>query len=107
MVETTSPAISTAAQIGGPHAVLTEEQIRTFVRHQLAAASLEGLSVCVIVPDGTRSCPLPLLMAEIHNVLHGRVRRLTVLVALGTHAAMTEEALAAHLGYPAGALADR
>ena len=61
----------------------------------------------MIVPDGTRSCPLPLLVSGIHNVLHGRVRRLTVLVALGTHAAMSEEALAAHLGYPAGALADR
>lgn len=107
MVETTSAAIPTAVQIGGPHVVLTEEQIRTFVHDQLATMSLDGRSVCVIVPDGTRSCPLPLLMSGIHNVLHGRVRRLTVLVALGTHAAMSEEALAAHLGYPAGALADR
>ena len=107
MVETTSRARSTVEQIGGPHIVLTEEQIRTFVRDQLAGVSLEGRSVCVIVPDGTRSCPLPLLMSEIHSVLHGRVRRLTVLVALGTHAAMSEEALAAHLGYPAGSLADR
>ena len=107
MVETTSRARSTVEQIGGPHIVLTEEQIRAFVRDQLAAVSLDGRSVCVIVPDGTRSCPLPLLVSEIHNVLHGRVRRLTVLVALGTHAAMSEEALAAHLGYPAGALADR
>ena len=72
MVETTSRARSTVEQIGGPHIVLTEEQIRTFVRDQLAGVSLEGRSVCVIVPDGTRSCPLPLLMSEIHSVLHGR-----------------------------------
>ena len=60
---------------------------------------LDGRSVCVLVPDGTRSCPLPLLVSAIHDVLHGRVSRLTVLVALGTHAAMSEQALAAHLGY--------
>ena len=37
-------------------------------------------------PDGTRSCPLPLLLSAVHGALHGRVTRLTVLVALGTHA---------------------
>ena len=54
---------------------------------QLAGADLDGRSVCVLVPDGTRSCPLPLLLAAVHGALHGRVSRLTVLVALGTHAA--------------------
>jgi hypothetical protein len=74
MVETSSRPRSTVEQIGGTHIVLTEEQIRTFVRDQLAAMSLDGRSLCVIVPDGTRSCPLPLLVSEIHSVLHGRVR---------------------------------
>jgi nickel-dependent lactate racemase len=87
--------------------VLEDQQIRGFVRDQLAAAPLDGRSVCVIVPDGTRSCPLPLLLSEVHGALHGRVTRLTVLVALGTHARMDEPALAGHLGYPAGGLADR
>ncbi|MGH3420962.1 MAG: lactate racemase domain-containing protein, partial [Streptosporangiaceae bacterium] len=107
MVQTTSPVTTGVAQIGGPHRVLTEDEIRAFVHDQLAAADLEGRSVCVLVPDGSRSCPMPLLASAIHDVLHGRVSRLTVLVALGTHAAMSEQALAAHLGYQAGALADR
>ena len=102
-----SPATTGVAQIGGPHGVLTEDEIRAFVHDQLAAADLDGRSVCVLVPDGSRSCPLPLLASAIHEVLHGRVSRLTVLVALGTHAAMSEQALAAHLGYQAGALAAR
>ena len=63
--------------------------------------------MCVLVPDGTRACPLPMLMSALHQALHGRVRRLTVLVALGTHAPMSEPELAAHLGYDAGALASR
>jgi nickel-dependent lactate racemase len=96
-----------AARIGGAGAVLTEEDIRAFVREQLGAARLDGRSVCVLVPDGTRSCPLPLLLEAVHGALHGRVSRLTVLVALGTHAPMSERALAAHLGCEPGELGAR
>jgi nickel-dependent lactate racemase len=95
------------AQIGGAQDVLTTDQISGFVHEQLDIAHLDGRSVCVLVPDGTRSCPLPLLISAIHEVLHGRVSRLTVLVALGTHAAMSELELGAHLGYEPGALAER
>ena len=102
----TRPALP-AAQIGGPGEVLTEEQVRAFVLEQLDAADLDGRSVCVIVPDGTRSCPMPLLLGAVHQALHGRVTRLTVLVALGTHARMGELELARHLGYPPGAFAER
>ena len=90
------------ARIGGPRTVLTDDEVDRFVREQLAGAALEGRSVCVLVPDATRSCPLPLLLSAVHSALHGRVSRLTVLVALGTHGDMSEDALAAHLGYPAG-----
>jgi nickel-dependent lactate racemase len=96
-----------AAQIGGPEGVLTDEQVRAFVLEQLGAADLDGRSVCVVVPDGTRSCPMPLLLGAVHAALHGRVTRLTVLVALGTHARMGETELARHLGYPSGAFAER
>ncbi len=78
-----------------------------FLRGQLAALDLAGRSVCVLVPDGTRTCPLPLLIPAIHAELHGRVSRLTVLVALGTHAPMSEHELALHLGYEPGGLSDR
>ena len=96
-----------AARIGGPRAVLGDDEIRTFVTDQLESADLDGRSVCVLVPDSTRSCPLALLLSSVHGALHGRVSRLTFLVALGTHAAMTEPALAAHMGYAPGASADR
>ncbi|HEX2416861.1 MAG TPA: lactate racemase domain-containing protein, partial [Micromonosporaceae bacterium] len=101
---TASPA---AAQIGGPGAVLTEEQVRTFIREQLDAADLDRRSVCVLVPDGTRSCPVSLLLGAVHDALHGRVTRLTVLIALGTHARMGDPELAKHLGYPPGAFEER
>ncbi len=87
--------------------MLSEAQVRDFISEQLGASRLDGRSVCVLVPDATRSCPLPLLLSAVHGALRGRVTQLTVLVALGTHAQLDEAALAAHLGYDAGASAER
>jgi nickel-dependent lactate racemase len=101
------PAAHLAAQIGGPEGVLPDERVRAFVHEQLDAVDLDRRSVCVLVPDGTRSCPVPLLLGAVHEALHGRVTRLTVLVALGTHARMGETQLARHLGYPLGAFEER
>lgn len=97
---------SPVAQVGGPGRTLSPDQVRDFVRSRLDAVDLDGRSLCVIVPDGTRSCPLPLLMSAIRAAVRGRVSRLTVLVALGTHAGMDERALAAHLGHPVSGPAD-
>lgn len=108
MVETAAaPPAADAAVLGGPGAALSEDEVRRFVAEQLAGVDLDGRSLCVIVPDGTRSCPLPLLLEAVHGAVHGRVSRLTVLVALGTHAAMHPPELARHLGYPEDDLAGR
>ena len=48
-----------ASLLGGPEGVLSDEQIRGFVAEQLEAQDLDGKSVCLIIPDGTRSVPLP------------------------------------------------
>ncbi|MQA33750.1 lactate racemase domain-containing protein [Modestobacter roseus] len=109
----TSPLAATAdlarqaALIGGPDGVLAEHEVTAFVREQLAGQDLDGRSVCVVIPDATRSCPLPLLLSAVHGALVGRVTRLTALIALGTHAPMSEAQLARHLGFPAGDLAAR
>jgi len=86
--------------IGGPGGTLSEASVRDFVLDRLATAGLDGRSVCVIVPDATRSCPLPMLLAAVHEALDGRAAAVTVLIALGTHAPMTDEQLAKHLGGP-------
>ncbi len=101
---TTAEAAARATRLGDEHAVLDDAEVTAFVVEQLAGADLDGRSVCVLVPDGTRTCPLPLLLRAVHTALHGRASRMTVLVALGTHQPMSEEALAAHLGYAVGRL---
>lgn len=86
------------AVAGGPGGVVADEEMEAFIADQLAAVDLDGRSVCVLVPDGTRTCPLPLILAAIQRALQGRTTRLSVLVALGTHAAMTDTHLVTHLG---------
>jgi nickel-dependent lactate racemase len=87
-----------ATTIGGPGERLDDAAVHDFVVRQLAAEDLAGRSVCVLVPDGTRSCPLPLLLDAVREALAGRASNVTVMVALGTHAAMSDEHLDRHLG---------
>ncbi|WP_235547677.1 MULTISPECIES: lactate racemase domain-containing protein [unclassified Nocardioides] len=86
--------------IGGPGVELDDEEVAAFVRRELEGLDVDGKRVCLVVPDATRSCPLPLLVRELHAALVDRVAGLTAVVALGTHAAMTDEQLDAHLGAP-------
>lgn len=107
MTGTTQEASTTAdgaATIGGVGTTLTEEEVRAFVAEQLAGIELDGRRVCLVVPDATRSCPLPQLISALHSEMVGRVSRMTVVIALGTHAAMDEERLASWLGYRPGAI---
>jgi nickel-dependent lactate racemase len=93
-----------AKLLGGPEVVLTDDQIRGFVHDALETVDLDGRSVCVLVPDSTRSCPLPLLLRAVRDGLVGRATRVTVMVALGTHPAMDDDQLADLLGESKGQL---
>lgn len=78
--------------IGGPTTRLTDEQIRDALHEAFAAIDLAGRSLCLVIPDATRVCPLPLLLGAIQEAIRGRVSRCTAVVALGTHAAMSDDA---------------
>jgi len=88
--------------IGGVGAQLTSAEVTAFVTTALSGADLDGQRVCLVVPDGTRTCPLPLLLQAAYQALAGRAAEVTVVIALGTHQAMSEEQLGRHLGYPPG-----
>jgi nickel-dependent lactate racemase len=91
-----------ARVLGSPQEILAPADVARFVRSALEDDDYTGKKVCVLVPDATRSCPLPDLLGSVHAALHGRVAELTFMVALGTHPAMSEDRLAALLGYPPG-----
>lgn len=111
MTRTLAPTSSTAvavaetrpvAQIGGAGDLLAPGDVRAFILTELVAADLDGRSVCLVIPDGTRSGPLPMLLGAVHEALTGRATRVTALIALGTHQPMTDAQIAKHLGAPAG-----
>jgi nickel-dependent lactate racemase len=85
-----------------PGGVLDAEELREFIGGCLDEAELAGRSVLVIVPDATRTAPLPEIFEAVYDALAGVVRRLTVVVALGTHRELAEPELDALFGVPAG-----
>lgn len=96
-----------AALLGGATETLSDEQARNFVLDQLADADVDGKTVCIIIPDGTRSGPHDLMIQAAYDAIADRATSITILIALGTHAAMSEPAIATLLGVPSGAIADR
>jgi lactate racemase len=68
---------------------------------------VDGKRVLVIIPDGTRNAPIPLLFRLLYDVLGKRVARLDYLIALGTHPAMSDEAIDKLVGISAAERAAR
>lgn len=89
---------STAAEVGGPGQQLDEATIRSFVRTNFDQLDLDGRSLCLVIPDATRNCPLPRLLSAVLDAVGSRVSHASAVVALGTHAPMSEEALATLVG---------
>ncbi|MGO9857664.1 MAG: lactate racemase domain-containing protein [Acidimicrobiales bacterium] len=86
------------ATIGGREGDLEVPEVRRFIQSRLAEIELDGRSVCLVIPDATRTCPLPLILSAVAAAVETRVRSCTAVVALGTHAPMTEEAINAMVG---------
>jgi lactate racemase len=73
--------------VGGPHQQVTAEDLDELVRTGLAGVDVADRDVALVVPDGTRSCPLPLLVGTVHRHLSA-ARSVTAVIALGTHSYM-------------------
>lgn len=63
-------------------------------------SKLAKQKVLVLIPDHTRSLPLPLLFREVVKLLHDALQ-LDFMVALGTHPALSEESLLRLVGITA------
>jgi nickel-dependent lactate racemase len=84
--------------IGGATGVLHDDAVRSFVQTRMDALDLDGRSLCLVVPDATRSCPLGLLLSAIDEAVADRVSSCTAVVALGTHAPMSAGAIRSMTG---------
>ncbi len=90
---------------GGTDRYLEEAEAREIVAQGFATCKVAGKRVLVIIPDGTRTAPLPLMFRLIHDAIGDQVAALDYLIALGTHQPMSEEAIARRVGVTAEELA--
>ncbi len=65
--------------------------------------AVEGLRpdrrrLLILVPDATRTCPLDLVFRALHARITGRAKKITVMIALGTHPPMSRAAMLQRLG---------
>src|SRR6266480_7635909 len=86
---------------GSTTEILTADDVRQLVRQACDSLPLDGKRILVIIPDGTRTAPIPLIFSLLYEQLGRRVIQLDYLIALGTHPLMTEEAIDRLVGVPA------
>ena len=79
---------------------LTDAEVRDIVRAGLDALAPDGKRILFIIPDGTRTMPMPQIYALFHERLAQRAKAFDFLIALGTHQPMDDAALSTHLGVP-------
>src|SRR5215208_6678314 len=79
---------------------LPDGEIARIAKEGLARLPVDGKRVLVLIPDGTRTMPMPFMFATLERELVGRVAALDFLIALGTHPPMTDAQLSRHLGRP-------
>ena len=80
---------------------LTAQDVERLLASALEPLPLDGKRVLALIPDGTRTAPIPLLFRLLYEQIGQRVRQLDYLIALGTHPPMTEEAISRLVGVSA------
>ncbi len=75
---------------GAPDRPLSETEISRIVRDSIPPALFVGRRVLVLTPDTTRTCPLPLMVGSLGQLMGKEAARLDFMVALGTHTPLTE-----------------
>lgn len=82
-----------------PHAIaagdasLTPAQVDSVLDAFTAEHDLAGQRILLIVPDGTRTAPVGALFKGLHARVGATARAFDVMIALGTHPAMSDEAI--------------
>jgi nickel-dependent lactate racemase len=72
---------------------LTSDDVRSIVREALSPLNLNGQRLLVIIPDSTRTMPIPLMWETFASEAGPRVAALDYLVANGTHPLLTDAQL--------------
>jgi len=85
---------STIAKEG---AGILPDQVRELVAKACSPDEYRGKKVLVIVPDATRTAPVGLMFKALHHQIGASTSVFDVMIALGTHPPMSEEAICERL----------
>ena len=80
---------------------LDARQVQALVAAACPAGDYRGRRVLLVIPDGTRTAPIPMMFKLLYEQIGRRVTRLDYLIALGTHQPMSDEAITRLVGVSA------
>ena len=70
---------------------LSEAKIKEIIKTGTPEGLYEKRRVLVLTPDGTRTCPLPMMVRVVSEVIGEKATKLDFMVALGTHPILSEK----------------
>ena len=85
------------ASVAPADRLVTPQQVVEVIAKSCPADAYRGQRVLVIVPDGTRTAPVGLVFRALHAAIGEATAQLDVMIALGTHQPMSEEAICQRL----------
>jgi nickel-dependent lactate racemase len=68
-----------------------EEEVRTLLEEGTPVRLFDRKRVLVLTPDATRTCPLPMMIRSVVDVIGARAAKLDFMVALGTHTPLAQK----------------
>ncbi len=80
--------------------ILSLDEIRDVVHRAARGLRLDGKRVLTIIPDGTRTMPMPMMFEILQAEIGRQAAACDYLVALGTHPRMSDQQLSALIGRP-------
>ncbi|HYE33426.1 MAG TPA: lactate racemase domain-containing protein [Methylomirabilota bacterium] len=89
--------MQTISQLAPRGEFVTPAQVATVLSQAAPAKDYKDKKVIVIVPDATRTAPVGLLFKTLFEQIGGVTKNLDILIALGTHQPMSEEAICQRL----------
>ena len=90
-------AAKTVAEVSATNCAVTPEEVAAIIAKTCPAADYAGQRILLIVPDGTRTAPVGLMFKTLFAQISGTAQCIDILVALGTHQPMSEEAICERL----------
>ena len=87
----------TVKEVVAARGLVTEQQVAELVSQSCHAADYRGKKVLLIIPDGTRTAPIGMMFKALFAEIGGATAAFDILIALGTHPPMSDEAICQRL----------